>query len=320
MRTHLITGGAGFVGTNLARVLVARGDRVVMLDNLCRGRREHVESLGAQDRVALHVADLADEVACATAWQAVVATGPVDEVWHLAANSDIPAGVLDPMVDLRDTFMTTFNTLLMMKRHSVRVLRFASTSAVYGEQLESAFSERDATTPISNYGAMKLASESQIRVAVESFLSRADVFRFPNVVGVPATHGVIVDFVRKLKATPERLEVLGNGTQQKPYLHVSELVDAMLFITEHATDRFGVYNIGPEDDGVSVRSIAEKVRDHVRPAAEIAYGKEDRGWVGDVPRFSYRTDKLAKLGWRPTYGSADAIGRAVAEIAEQEAS
>jgi UDP-glucose 4-epimerase len=319
MRTHVLTGGAGFIGTNLARVLIAGGDRVIVLDNLCRGRRQHIDALGAQDRAILHVVDLADEAKSSAIWQQITSTASIDEVWHLAANSDILAGVEDPTIDLRDTFMTTFNTLLMMKRYAIPVLRFASTSAVYGEEFASAFSERDATIPISNYGAMKLASEAQIRAATESFLDRADVFRFPNVVGLPATHGVILDFVRKLKINPARLDVLGNGTQKKPYLHVSELVDAMVFVTVNSREKFGVYNIGPEDDGLSVRSIAETVRDEIQPSATIVYGKEDRGWVGDVPQFSYLITKLTELGWHPHCGSRDAIRRAVTEIAAQEA-
>jgi UDP-glucose 4-epimerase len=319
MRTHVLTGGAGFIGANLAHSLIDRGDRVIVLDNLCRGRREHIDDLGAQDRATLYLVDVANEAENSAVWEQITNVCTPDEVWHLAANSDIPAGVSDPTVDLRDTFMTTFNTLQMMKRHAVRVLRFASTSAVYGEQVAAAFSERDATIPISNYGAMKLASEAQIRAATESFLDRADIFRFPNVVGLPATHGVILDFVQKLHFKPSRLDVLGNGTQRKPYLHVSELVDAMIFIAAHSCEKFGVYNIGPEDEGLPVRSIAEIVRDIVEPEASIVFGKEDRGWVGDVPKFSYSITKLADLGWHPQYGSEDAVRRAATEIATREA-
>ena len=172
--------------------------------------------------------------------------------------------------------------------------------------------------PISNYGAMKLASEAMISAAAESWLNRAWVFRFPNVVGTPATHGVILDFVRKLKATPGELQVLGNGTQQKAYVHVADLVDAMCFITEHAQEMVNVYNIGPSDSGCSVRQIAETVVRRVSPGAKIAYGTEGRGWVGDVPRFSYSVAKLAALGWNTSHGSVDAVARAVDEIATQE--
>jgi len=165
---------------------------------------------------------------------------------------------------------------------------------------------------------MKLASEAQIRAAVEAFLPRADIFRFPNVIGVPATHGVILDFLRKLAASPATLSVLGNGTQQKAYLHVDDLVDAMLHISR-LEGRYTVFNIGPADDGVTVRMIAEAVRDHAAPGAAIAFGEGDRGWVGDVPRFRYSTRRLADAGWTPRLGSKQAIERAVSEIAAQEA-
>lgn len=166
---------------------------------------------------------------------------------------------------------------------------------------------------------MKLASEAQIRAALESSLERVNVFRFPNVVGLPATHGVILDFVRKLQLNEGTLDVLGNGTQRKPYMHVSELVEAILFVREHSKESYSLYNMGPEDEGVLVSAIAEEVRNQFCPNASIAFGKEDFGWVGDVPRFSYSTAKLAKLGWRPQYSSMNAIQRAVAEVVGQEA-
>jgi UDP-glucose 4-epimerase len=239
----------------------------------------------------------------------------------MAANSDIPAGIADPAIDLRDTFMTTFNTLLVMRELGIGNLNFASSSAIYGDLGDAEIHEdMGPLQPISNYGAMKLASEAQIRAAVESYLGRANIFRFPNVVGPPATHGVILDFVRKLAATPDELTVLGDGTQQKLYLHVQDLVSAMLHIADHAPDRFNVLNIGPQDTGATVRQIAESVRDRIAPRARIAFGEGNRGWVGDVPKFRYSTSRLAALGWQPKLTSREAVARAVDEIASQEAS
>src|SRR5262249_33386313 len=153
------------------------------------------------------------------------------------------------------------------------VIRFSSSSSIYGE-FGDALIEEDSgpLRPISNYGAMKLASEAQISSALEAFLQRADIFRFPNVVGTPATHGVIHDFVAKLRSAGDHLDVLGDGTQQKPYMHVDDLVDAMLFIAHRASGRLNVFNIAPHDDGVTVRFIAETVRDIVAPTAEIRFG------------------------------------------------
>jgi len=171
--------------------------------------------------------------------------------------------------------------------------------------------------PISNYGAMKLASEALISSALESFLDKVCIYRFPNVVGVPATHGVILDFVNKLKIDMATLEVLGNGTQQKTYLHVSELVGAMLFINFNTTNGMNYYNIGAMDDGVLVSQIAEETIKIVYPGAIINYQQGDRGWVGDVPRFFYSVDKLKNLGWSPKMSSLEAIQKAIKEIVSQ---
>ena len=318
-RSHVITGGAGFIAVELIRRLLAKGETVLAIDNLSRGALQHVTQFESADRFQFVKADCADLESLTAALDARRATTPITDVWHLAANSDIPAGVANPDVDLKDTFLTTFTLLKVMKGLNGSRLHFASSSAIYGDLGDVAIHEDiGPLNPISNYGAMKLASEAQIRAAVESFLTRADVFRFPNVIGVPATHGVILDFVQKLKTTPQRLDVLGDGTQRKPYLHVEDLVDAMLFIAETATGPYNVLNIGPKDEGVTVRFIAETVRDRVSPSADLAFGQGNRGWVGDVPKFSYSIDRLSKLGWRPTLSSRDAIVRAVSQIAEQQ--
>jgi UDP-glucose 4-epimerase len=316
MSTHVITGGAGFIAISLIERLLGKGDRVLAVDDLSRGCREYLAPFEERIGFAFAQVDCSDKHALSAA---IRDFGGADEVWHLAANSDIPAGGADPNVDLRQTFMTTFATLEAMREFGIMVLHFASSSAIYGDLGDRRIAEDDGPlAPISNYGAMKLASEAQISAAVEAWLGKADIFRFPNVVGIPATHGVILDFIRKLKVTPGALPVLGNGTQRKPYLHVQELVDAMLFIAETAQGRLNVFNIGPCDDGVTVRFIAETVRDRVSPSAVLEFGEGNRGWVGDVPRFSYSTDRLDALGWRPALDSVGAIRRAADEIASQE--
>lgn len=315
----VIAGGAGFIGYTLAKRFLEHQHHILVLDNFCRGRREFLESLNAAS-ITIEKVDLSDEQQTHAILKSWHASHPVDAVWHMAANSDIPAGIEDAHVDLRDTFMTTFCLLQAMKRLGIGNFAFASSSAIYGDMGSDTPLREDMgpLLPISNYGAMKLASEAMISAAAESWLNRAWVFRFPNVVGTPATHGVILDFVRKLKATPDELQVLGNGTQQKAYVHVADLVDAMCFITEQAREKVNVYNIGPSDSGCSVRQIAETVVRRVSPGAKIAYGTEGRGWVGDVPKFSYSVAKLAALGWNTSHASVDAVARAVDEIAMQE--
>jgi UDP-glucose 4-epimerase len=314
-----ITGVAGFIGSRLANVLLERGETVAGFDNLCRGSLPNLKPVLEHPNFSFSVVDLADLHAYRKELCILHSRSPITEIWHLAANSDIPAGVTDPNVDFRDTFLTTFNSLILMQELAINTIAFASSSAIYGDLGDLKLTEDIGPLfPISNYGAMKLASEATITAALESHLQRAFLFRFPNVIGVPATHGVIQDFMRKLKATPGNLDVLGDGTQQKGYLHVDDLIDAMLFIAVHARDRLNYYNIAADDAGVTVKFIAETVVARVAPGATITFGQSNRGWVGDVPKFTYSIEKLARLGWRPHLGSVQAIEKAVGEIAEQE--
>jgi len=315
----LVTGAAGLIGVNLVARLLDAGKQVIGLDNLCRGTLQNMAPLMENAAYRFEQVDLDDLQAYRDALKRLHAETPIDEVWHMAANSDIPAGVNDPGVDLRDTFMTTYNTLVLMGELQIDTLAFASSSAVYGDLGDRALDEDTGPLlPISNYGAMKLASEAAISAAAESTLKQAFLFRFPHVVGVPATHGVVLDFVRKLQATPGQLDVLGDGTQQKSYLHVSELVDGMLFIREHAKESLACYNIGTDDAGITVSRIAGQVVARVSPDARLAFGEGNRGWVGDVPKFRYSIARLEALGWRPQLSSDEAMTRAIDEIARQE--
>jgi UDP-glucose 4-epimerase len=311
---HLVAGGAGFIGVNLAKALLARGHEVVVVDDLSRGTQEAMAPLFGHENFLFFQADCSDPDALDQA----IGDRDIAEIWHMAANSDIPAGVADYRVDLKQTFMTTVGILDVMKRRSIDVLHFASSSAIYGDLGDKLIHEDiGPLQPISNYGAMKLASEAQIRAAHEAFVKKVSIFRFPNVIGVPATHGVILDFIGKLQQTPDTLHVLGDGSQQKAYLHVDDLIGAMLHIRD-VNDAYAVFNIGPTDDGITVREIAERVRDQLNPQADILFGKGNRGWVGDVPRFRYSVQRLLDSGWRPTLGSKEAMHRAVDEIIAQE--
>jgi UDP-glucose 4-epimerase len=316
----LVTGGAGFVATTLIARLLERGETVLAVDNMSRGSAANLGALQRNPRLKIVVADIADLPSFRAALRAHSRLGPITASWHLAANSDIPAGIANANVDLKDTFLTTFNTLQVMEEHGVREIFFASSSAIYGDLGDTVLTENVGPLfPISNYGAMKLASEALVTAAAEKFLARAILFRFPNVVGVPATHGVLLDFIRRLKADRRQLQVLGDGTQQKSYLHVSDLVDAMLFVEQHSKARINAINIGPTDEGITVRRIAEETIAHLAPQATLKFGEGNKGWVGDVPRFAYSTARVQSLGWRPRLNSLGAIRRSIREIAAQEA-
>jgi UDP-glucose 4-epimerase len=315
----IISGGAGFIGYSLCEKLLNEGRTVIVIDNLSRGCLKHIERLSNSKLIFIE-ADLSNRTDARDAFTRANAIGKVDEVWHLAANSDIPAGVADADVDLKDTFLTSVEILRCMKTFSIDKIYFASSSAVYGDLGDRPLHEDiGPLLPISNYGAMKLASEAIISAAAESYLDRACLFRFPNVVGIPATHGVILDFIRKLKTNGSNLDVLGNGTQRKAYLHVSDLVAAMLLVRSRTdiTKTLPI-NIGPIDEGVYVRWIAEEVVKRVSPRARILFGSGNRGWVGDVPKFHYSTERIQSLGWTPMLGSDAAVLRAIDEIACQE--
>jgi len=308
----LVVGGAGFIGSVLIKRLLNDNKSVIVFDKLSLGSVDHIDIL----RLTFHPVDINEiDVVLDLLKRDNV---KIEEVWHLAANSDIPAGLEDINVDLNDTFMSTVSTLKIMKEIECKNLYFASSSAVYGFNKNRLHEDIGPLMPISNYGAMKLSSEALISASLESFLDKVCIYRFPNVVGVPATHGVILDFVKKLKKDISTLEVLGNGLQQKTYLHVSELVEAMLFINDNTTNGMNYYNIGAMDDGVTVKQIAEETTKVISPNAKINYQKTDRGWVGDVPRFYYSVDKLKGLGWSPNMSSLEAVQRAVSEILSQE--
>jgi UDP-glucose 4-epimerase len=313
---HFITGIAGFIGSQLADHLLAEGSRVSGCDDLSLGKLEHLQVAQASDRFRFLQRDVSDVAEAAQVVQDVAAWGGrPDIIWHLAANSDIGAGVADASIDFRRTLQTTFGVLEAAKGEGVRQVAFASTSAVYGERDDLLTEDSGPLLPISNYGAAKLASEALISAAAETFLERVWIFRFPNVVGPRMTHGAMRDFLGRLSTGSESLTVLGDGTQTKPYLHVSELIDAMRFVVSNAGERRNVYNIGPEGAGTPVSFIAEKMIARCSPAKTISYTGGDRGWVGDVPRFRYSTEKLARLGWRPKLSSHEAVMRAIDELA-----
>ncbi len=309
-RTVLVTGAAGFVGSHLTDRLLELGNTVIGIDNFSRGTQGNLSRSLLDVGFRFFETDVSD----LSALRKIFSSYEIDTVWHMVANSDIGAGVADPNVDLKDTFLSTFNVLVAMREAHIRKIAFASTSAVYGVHEETLEENIGPLFPISNYGAMKLASEALISAAVESYLERAWIFRFPNVIGPRATHGIIFDLLTKLSRQPADLEVLGNGTQQKPYLHVSELIEAMLWIYDHAKDPLNWFNIGPPDEGTTVKEIAEAVQKQAAPATPIRFTGGNRGWVGDVPKFRYSIEKLKRLGWSPQLTSRQAVERAVLEI------
>ncbi len=314
----IVAGGAGFIGVNLVKELLEKKTSIYLLDNFSNGNQLFLDRFKNLDYLEVIECDLSKTDQIFPVIEKIRCLDKsLDQIWHLAANSDIPSGVSSPEIDLRDTFMTTFNLLEAARKYSIKDFFFASSSAVYGDHGNKIIDENiGPLMPISNYGAMKLASEAQCFAAYESFLDKLIIFRFPNVVGTPPTHGVIIDFINKLRENPYKLEVLGDGNQQKSYLHVKDLVNGMIYLSKaNLGENFNpIFNLGPDDNSVKVSWIAEKVVFKISPKAEIIYGCEDRGWLGDVPKFSYNTKKAQKFGWKPKMNSEEAINLAIDEI------
>lgn len=309
----LITGGAGFIGSHLADALLERGHEVFVVDNFILGREENIAHLSHHPRFRFQRLELLNE----TELDAVFAAGRFEVVFHLAANSDIARSHRDPNVDRDNTFATTYAVLQAMKKHGVRQVVFSSTSAIYGELSGALREESGPLLPVSHYGAGKLASEAFISSFAANYDIRAWIVRFPNVVGGRATHGAIHDFIGKLRRRSDVLEVLGDGRQIKPYLHVRDLVAAILLIWERADRRVNVFNVGVESR-TSVRRIAELVIEEMGVSATIHYTGGERGWVGDVPEFQYQLERIHALGWHARLSSDEAVRSAIREILESE--
>lgn len=302
----LVTGGAGFIGSHLDDALIARGHKLTVVDNLVLGRKENIEHLIGNPNFHFMEADLLD----IDKMRAIYSEGKFDMVYHLAANSDIQKGGKDPLVDYNLTFNTTFNVLQLLKEFEIKRFFFASTSAIYGETYDVLNEDYGPLKPVSNYGAGKLASEAFISAFSSTYGIQTWITRFPNVVGERFTHGVIYDFIKKLRNNPEELEVLGNGEQCKPYVYVKDLVEAILYVIDHAEEKYNVYMIG-SDSRTKVKEIAAMVIEEMGLNAKIRYTGGDRGWVGDVPEFRYDLTKINKLGWTAPHNSNESVRLAI---------
>ncbi len=305
----LVTGGAGFIGSHLCETLLGRGGRIVCLDNLTLGSLSNIEGLLGDSRFTFMEMDVSD----VERLDAVFAESRFDGVFHLAANSDIQASSENPRVEYSLTYSTTFAVLECMRRHRVKQLFFASTGAVYGDKDGASVDESGwALEPISYYGAAKLGAEALISAYTHMNGLASLVFRFPNVIGPRLTHGVIFDFMRRLRADPTRLRILGDGNQAKPYMHVSDLIGGIM---RFLGDGVGVsqYNIGV-DDQISVTRIADIVCEEMGiHGARYEYTGGKGGWPGDIPIFSYDLGKIHKAGWKSALNSEQAVRKTVRE-------
>jgi UDP-glucose 4-epimerase len=302
-RSILVTGGAGFIGSHLVERLLSE-NRVTVLDNFSSGRREHLTGHLRDSSFRLIEADIMDSKALEQALE------DVDMVFHLAANPDVKLGAQDTRVHLDQNLLATYNLLEAMREAGVRNVSFTSTSTVYGEaEVVPTPEEYGPLKPISLYGASKLACEALISSYCHTFDMQSWIYRFANIVGERGTHGVLVDFISKLRANPRELEILGSGEQRKSYLEVRDCVEAMVHCVERSSEQTNIFNVGSADL-IDVKGIADIVTEEM-DLPEVRYrftgGHQGRGWRGDVLVMQLSIEKISRLGWRPRRTSAEAI-------------
>lgn len=310
----LITGGAGFIGSHLVDYLLMDNHTITVVDNLSLGRLENVAHNLDKNNFSFVECDILDF----EKMDNIFLFNRFDAVFHLAANSDIAKSHDDPDIDFNNTFLTTYNILKLMKKYNVKQLIFSSTSAIYGETNSNINEEYGPLFPVSHYGAGKLASEAFIASFAENYGFKIWITRFPNVVGERATHGVIFDFINKLKLDPKELIVLGDGKQVKPYLYVKDLVNAIVFVWKNSNDKINYFNIGVATRS-QVRDIAQMVVEEMKLDAKITYTGGTKGWIGDVPEFKYDLNKIHGLGWKASLTSDESVRKAIKYILEDTA-
>lgn len=303
----LITGGAGFIASNLAEKLL-QDNNVVAVDNLSLGNKDNLINCLSNKNFNFYKLDVNNTKKLCT----IIRKHNIEMIYHLAANSDIQKSAKDPTIDARNTFNTTLSVLQAMKICNLKKLFFSSTSAVYGDKTDVLLNEKTGELkPISYYGAGKLSSEAFI--SAYSYMNDMEVviFRFPNVIGPKLTHGVIYDFYKKLQNNPNKLQILGNGTQCKPYIYVEDLVDVIIQRTKKIEIGVELYTVGV-DSATTVTRIAEIVVDVMKlKGVQFEYTGGNVGWKGDVPTFKYDMAKIWATGWKAKYSSDEAVRKTV---------
>jgi len=307
-KKYFITGGAGFIGSNMADALMKRGE-VTVFDNLTSGRMEHLEQHRSNPGFTFVEGEIGDLDQLTRAMEGH------DAVCHFAANPDIAKSMLETDLDIREGTILTYNVLEAMRKNGVKEILYPSGSGIYGDLgIIPTPEDFGPLLPISMYGASKLACEGLISAFCHMFEMRGWVFRFANVVGERQTHGVGYDFINKLKANPAQLAIMGDGTQSKSYIHVSDVIKAMLFAYENAQERVNIFNVAT-DDYIDVSAIAEIVIEEMGlERVKLNFSGGDRGWKGDVPKVRFNLDKVHGLGWRSKYNSEEAIRLSIREM------
>lgn len=315
MRRVCVVGGAGFIGSHFVARLLAdpETEQVTVFDNFSSGRSWHLAPFTADPRLAVIRADIVDLA------DLVTAVSGHDTIIHLASNPDIAAAVTNPAIDFDQGTRLTHHVVEAARRAGVELVLYASGSGVYGDLAEvEAVEGVGPIVPTSTYGASKLAGEALLSSYAHMFDLTARAFRFGNVVGPHQTHGVGFDFVRRLLEDPTRLRILGDGKQSKSYVHVEDIVEAVLLAGSRAGTPFDVFNVAT-GDYVTVTEIGElamQVLELVPGSTRFEYTGGPRGWKGDVPVVRINTDKIRALGWRNSRTGPEALRDSMTSMAQ----
>ena len=301
----LVTGGAGFIGSNLVDHLLQRGHDVVAFDNFSTGRREFLETARTFPAFTLVEGDTLDQPALARA------CAGAEFVFHLAANADVRHGTEHPRKDLEQNTIATFNVLEAMRTAGVRRVAFSSTGSIYGEPNVFPTPE-DAPFPVqtSLYGASKLAGEGLIAAYCEGFNFQAYIFRFVSLLGERYSHGHVFDFFHALRRDSKELRVLGNGQQKKSYLYVQDCLEAMMTAIEQADARVNIFNLGADEYCRVVDSIGW-ITTHLGVTPELKFAGGERGWIGDSPFILLDCTRIRALGWKPRLTIQEGVRKTV---------
>ncbi|HET7697866.1 MAG TPA: NAD-dependent epimerase/dehydratase family protein [Vicinamibacterales bacterium] len=300
----LVTGGAGFIGSNLVDRLLALDHEVVVYDNFSTGQRRFLEPAQRSPRLRLVEADTLDPPALAAAMDGC------ETVFHLAANADVRFGTEHPKKDLEQNTIATFNVLEAMRARGVRRIVFASTGSIYGDAAQVPTPET-APFPVqtSLYGASKLAGEGLIQAYCEGFGFEGYIFRFVSILGERYSHGHVFDFYKRLLADPGTLRVLGDGRQKKSYLYVHDCIDAIFTALEKARGgKVQIFNLGA-DEYCEVNESIGWITSHLGLRPALSYTGGDRGWIGDSPFIFLDTARVRALGWKPSLSIRDGVIR-----------
>ena len=298
---YFVTGGAGFIGSNLVDRLLSKGDMVTVFDNYSTGFDKFLDNARNNPNFTIIKGDVLDNDHLTTAM------GGSDFVFHIAANADVRFGTEHPSKDLYQNTIATFNVLEAMRENSINKIAFASTGSVYGEATVIPTPEH-APFPVqtSLYGASKLAGEGLITAYCEGFDVHSWIFRFVSILGERYTHGHVFDFYKQLLIHPDRLDVLGNGLQKKSYLYVQDCIDAIFCAIQESNEKVNIYNLGT-NEYCQVNDSIGWISEHLGLDPELRYSGGERGWIGDNPFIFLDCSKIRSLGWKPKYSIKDGI-------------